>query len=35
VDFRALPAGQYHLVVSFQDAGQAYFCDKGRVIKTS
>lgn len=35
VDFRALPAGQYHLVVSFRDAGQAYFCDKGRVIKIS
>lgn len=35
VDFGALPTGQYHLLVTFQDADQAYSCDKGRVIKTS
>lgn len=35
VDFKSLPTGQYHLLVTFKDAGQAYACDKGRVIKTS
>jgi hypothetical protein len=32
VDFSALPTGQYHLLVTFRDAGHAYLCDKGRMI---
>lgn len=35
VDFSALPTGQYHVLVTFQDAGQAYFCDKGSMIRVS
>ncbi|MFC5526997.1 hypothetical protein ACFPPA_14755 [Rhodanobacter ginsengisoli] len=35
VDFKSLPAGQYHLLVTFKNAGQAYACDKGSIIKIS
>lgn len=35
VDLTALPTGQYHLLVTFEDAGQAFVCDKGRVIKAN
>lgn len=32
VDLGSLPRGQYHVVVTFQDAGKSYSCDKQRVI---
>lgn len=35
VNFSTLPVGIYHMLVTFQDAGQAYSCDKGRKIKIS
>lgn len=35
VDFSALPEGVYHMLVTFQDDGQAYSCDKGRKIRIS
>ena len=32
IDLSALPAGQYQVVVTFDDAGQSYSCEKGRMI---
>lgn len=33
VQMGALPAGAYHVLVTFQDAGRSYSCDKGRVVE--
>lgn len=35
VDFRTLPVGIYRVLVTFEDTGQGYSCDKGRMIKIS
>jgi hypothetical protein len=32
VDLGTLPRGQYHVIVTFQDAGKSYSCDKQRLI---
>lgn len=33
VNFKAIPRGQYHVFVTFKDAGQVYSCDKGSMIR--